>query len=77
MSEYAEFDAIIVTCAPSHIPEPLKDQLAEGGIMIIPVGKKGGIQKLYLIRKKNGAMQTRSVLSVRFVPMIDIKGINY
>ena len=49
--EHAPFDAIIVTCAPTHIPEPLKEQLAEGGKMIIPVGGRG-FQRLILLRKK-------------------------
>jgi protein-L-isoaspartate(D-aspartate) O-methyltransferase len=66
--EYAPFDAIIVTAAPDHVPQPLIDQLKEGGRMIIPVGEFGN-QELYLLEKKNGEMQRRAVLPVRFVPM--------
>jgi len=66
--EYAPFDAITVTCAPDHVPQPLIDQLKEGGRMIIPVGGFGN-QELYLLEKKNGQLQRRSVLPVRFVPM--------
>jgi protein-L-isoaspartate(D-aspartate) O-methyltransferase len=67
--EHAPFDAIIVTCAPDHVPEPLVAQLKENGRMIIPVGANGGIQELYVLRKKNGAIERTAVLPVRFVPM--------
>ena len=66
--EHAPFDAITVTCAPDHVPQPLIDQLKEGGRMIIPVGGFGN-QELYLLEKKNGQLQRRSVLPVRCVPM--------
>jgi protein-L-isoaspartate(D-aspartate) O-methyltransferase len=67
--EHAPFDAITVTCAPDHVPKPLIDQLKEGGRMIIPVGSFGD-QELYLLEKKNGQLQRRAVLPVRFVPMV-------
>jgi protein-L-isoaspartate(D-aspartate) O-methyltransferase len=66
--EHAPFDAITVTCAPDHVPQPLIDQLKEGGRMIIPVGSFGD-QELYLLERKNGELQRRAVLPVRFVPM--------
>jgi len=66
--ERAPFDAIIVTCAPDHIPEPLVAQLKEGGRMIIPVGPNGD-QQLYLLKKRDGKVERDSVLPVRFVPM--------
>ena len=66
--EHAPFDAITVTCAPDHVPQPLIDQLKEGGRMIIPVGGFGD-QELYLLEKKNGQLERRAVLPVRFVPM--------
>lgn len=65
--EKAPFDAIIVTCAPENVPEPLVDQLREGGRMIIPVGAE--VQELHLLSKVDGKVQTESVLPVRFVPM--------
>lgn len=74
--EHAPYDAIIVTCAPKRIPDPLKEQLAEGGLMIIPVGGRG-IQYLILNRKKNGRIRQQNVLPVRFVPMVDEKGERY
>jgi len=64
----APFDAIIVTCAPERVPQPLVDQLKEGGRMIIPVGPAGN-QELYLLQKKEGRVEKRAVLPVRFVPM--------
>ncbi|MGH7391365.1 MAG: protein-L-isoaspartate(D-aspartate) O-methyltransferase [Candidatus Rokuibacteriota bacterium] len=64
----APFDAIIVTCAPDHVPQPLVDQLRDGGRMIIPVGS-GGDQKLYVLDKRGPQLERRAVLPVRFVPM--------
>jgi protein-L-isoaspartate(D-aspartate) O-methyltransferase len=68
--EYAPFDAIIVTCAPTHVPDPLKEQLVEGGKMIIPVGETN-YQELILMVKKKGRLIQQAVLPVRFVPMVD------
>jgi protein-L-isoaspartate(D-aspartate) O-methyltransferase len=67
-SEHAPFDAIIVTCAPTKIPNPLLEQLREGGRMIVPVGELHD-QMLYLLEKRNQKMIQRAVLPVRFVPM--------
>ena len=66
--EAAPFDAIIVTCAPDHVPQPLVDQLKEGGRMIIPVGPNGD-QELFLLRKTAGKVVQQAILPVRFVPM--------
>ena len=66
--EAAPFNAIIVTCAPEEVPQPLIDQLKEGGRMIIPVGPLYD-QRLYLLRKKVGQVEREAVLAVRFVPM--------
>ena len=63
----APFDAIIVTAAPGHIPQPLLDQLAEGGRMVIPVGDFA--QELLLLKKVGGLIEKQAVISVRFVPM--------
>jgi protein-L-isoaspartate(D-aspartate) O-methyltransferase len=71
--ETAPFDAVIVTCAPDHVPQPLVDQLKEGGRMMIPVGPAGN-QELYLLRKKGGKVEKDAVLSVRFVPMTGKQG---
>lgn len=66
--EHAPFDAVIVTCAPDHVPRPLVEQLKEGGRMIIPVGPAGN-QDLYLLEKEKGELKQRAVTPVRFVPM--------
>jgi protein-L-isoaspartate(D-aspartate) O-methyltransferase len=66
--EAAPFDAIIVTCAPGKIPQPLVDQLKTGGRMIIPVGDQV-VQELYLLKKEATGMSKTAVLPVRFVPM--------
>lgn len=72
----APFDAILVTCAPSHVPKALREQLAEGGKMIIPVGEKY-VQELVLLEKKNGKLRQKAVLPVLFVPMVDDGGKSY
>lgn len=66
--EAAPFDSIIVTCAPDHVPQPLVDQLKEGGRMIIPVGGTFD-QELYIMTKSGNKLQKRAVLPVRFVPL--------
>ncbi len=67
--KYAPFDGIIVTCAPENVPQPLIDQLAEGGRMVIPVGGVYEVQDLVVLEKRKGEMRRRSVTGVRFVPM--------
>lgn len=67
--EYAPFDAVIVTCAPDHIPQPLMDQLKVGGRIIIPVGEQWLGQELVLVTKTEKGIQKKSVLPVRFIPM--------
>ncbi len=71
--EHAPFEAIIVTCAPTRVPEPLKAQLAEGGRMVIPVGKRH-FQQLVLLTKKRGRIEQEKIVDVRFVPMVDERG---
>jgi len=67
--EYAPFDAIIVSCAPNHIPAALMDQLKEGGRLILPLGESGRIQTLTLVKKRKGVPHIQDILKVRFVPM--------
>ena len=66
--EASPFDAIVVTAAPENIPEPLIDQLKEGGKLVIPVGPRYSVQYLQLVTKKNGKPKIRNLLPVRFVP---------
>jgi protein-L-isoaspartate(D-aspartate) O-methyltransferase len=66
--EHAPFDRIIVTCSPENVPQPLIDQLAEGGLMVIPVGERYQ-QTLYLMRKVDGQLRRQSLRPTLFVPM--------
>lgn len=75
-AEHAPFQAIIVTCSPTHVPEPLTEQLAEGGKMIIPVGERYS-QRLVLLEKRKGKLTQQNVLAVSFVPMVDEKQHTY
>lgn len=69
--EAAPFDGIIVTCAAGHIPPPLLDQLAVGGRMLIPVGKRFGTQYLILVTKnQDRSITSRNLMAVRFVPLV-------
>lgn len=68
--EHAPFDGIIVTCAPPKIPQPLIDQLAEGGRMVIPVGPQWRWQDLFVVEKVKGEIKKEKVAPVRFVPMM-------
>jgi len=65
--EAASFDAIIITCAPDHIPEPLVEQLKEGGRMVLPVGAYA--QELKKIVKRYGKIDSTDIIPVVFVPM--------
>jgi protein-L-isoaspartate(D-aspartate) O-methyltransferase len=66
--EHAPFDKIIVTCSPADVPVPLRDQLKEGGLMVIPVGERYQ-QMLYLMRKKDGKLEKEALMPTLFVPM--------
>lgn len=65
--EAAPFDAIMVTAAPDHIPQPLIDQLKVGGVLVIPVGAY--YQELLRIRKTAEGIVKEDIIPVRFVPM--------
>lgn len=70
-AEHAPFQIIIVAAAPDHVPQPLLDQLAPGGRMVIPVGRHS--QELQLIEKsRDGQLRTTHVDAVAFVPMTGI-----
>lgn len=66
--QYAPFDKIIVTCSPEDVPQPLIDQLKEGGTMIVPVGERYQ-QTLYLFKKRDGQLIKEALEPTMFVPM--------
>jgi len=69
--EYAPYDAIIVTCAPDHVPPSLLQQIREdGGRIVIPVGGIWMAQTLMKIEKIEGKIKSKGIIGVRFVPMI-------
>jgi protein-L-isoaspartate(D-aspartate) O-methyltransferase len=65
--EQAPFDAIIVTAAPDHVPQPLVEQLAVGGRLVLPVGSVD--QELLRIERDATGIRTERLIDVRFVPM--------
>ncbi len=67
--EHAPFDAIIVTAAPDHVPQPLLNQLAEGGRLVIPVGPPGGYQSLWLYVREGDDYRAENLGGVIFVPL--------
>jgi len=67
--EKAPFDIILITAAPEKIPQPLIDQLAEGGRLVVPVGPQGEIQTLTLVTREKGEVKRTYITDVRFVPM--------
>lgn len=69
-SEQAPFDRIIVTAAAPEVPMTLAGQLADGGIMVAPVGPDGGHQWLVRLKREGDRFVTTELLSVRFVPLI-------
>ncbi len=71
--DQAPFDGIVVTAAGPKIPEPLLDQLADGGRMVIPVGGQDG-QNLQLVEKQGDGITVRTIELVRFVNLIGIHG---
>ena len=69
--EEAPFDSIILTAAPTNIPEILLDQLKENGVMVLPIGAY--FQTLYKIKKKKEGISKEKIAPVRFVPMVGSK----
>jgi len=69
--EHAPYDAIIVTCAPDHVPPSLLQQIKDdGGRIVIPVGGIWMVQTLMKIEKIEGKIKSNGIIGVRFVPMI-------
>jgi protein-L-isoaspartate(D-aspartate) O-methyltransferase len=73
--EEAQFDAVMVTAAPREVPQALIDQLKPGGRLVVPVGGQGAGQSLLVVEKQpDGRVTRRTVLAVRFVPLMDKAG---
>ena len=68
--EQAPFDRIMVTAAAERMPDRLIEQLADDGVMVLPLGAQGGDQDLMRIRKKDGQVSTEKLFPVRFVPLV-------
>lgn len=71
--EFAPFDGIIVTAGAPDVPQPLLDQLADGGRLVIPIGDID-IQTLRIIRRNGDAYESREVGGFKFVPLIGKRG---
>lgn len=71
--DHAPFDIIVVTAAADHIPQPLKDQLAEGGRLVMPVGDPATVQQLIVLTKRKGKITEQRLEPVRFVPLKRLK----
>jgi protein-L-isoaspartate(D-aspartate) O-methyltransferase len=68
--ERAPYDRIIVTAAAERMPETLVDQLAEGGVMLLPLGSHGGTQHIVKLTKSSTGVAREDLIPVRFVPLI-------
>jgi protein-L-isoaspartate(D-aspartate) O-methyltransferase len=71
--EYSPYDAILVSAGAPSIPQPLVDQLAEGGRLLIPIGDREE-QKLVVAERKNGQVELHDIAAVRFVPLLGSHG---
>lgn len=67
--EYAPYDAIIVTAAPDHLPQPLVGQLKDGGSIVIPIGPAGGFQSLWRFSRTGDELMAENLGGVSFVPL--------
>jgi protein-L-isoaspartate(D-aspartate) O-methyltransferase len=71
--EYAPYDGILVGAGAPSVPQPLVDQLAEGGRLLVPIGDRE-TQKLVLAQRKNGVVEVTDIAPVRFVPLLGTHG---
>jgi protein-L-isoaspartate(D-aspartate) O-methyltransferase len=68
--ERAPFDRIIVTAAAEEVPQTLVEQLAEGGVLLLPLGPHAGLQHLVKLTKTAGSLTREDLIAVRFVPLL-------
>jgi protein-L-isoaspartate(D-aspartate) O-methyltransferase len=71
--EHSPYDAILVSAGSPTVPQPLLDQLAEGGRLVVPIGDRD-IQQLVMYRRRGERIEKRDVAAVRFVPLIGTHG---
>ena len=71
--EYAPYDAILVSAAAPDVPQPLAEQLGEGGRMLVPIGTREE-QTLTIVTRRGGALEQRAIAPVRFVPLLGAHG---
>ena len=71
--EEAPYEAILVTAAAPHVPEPLQEQLAEGGRLVAPIGPRW-TQRLVRVRRAGGTFHTEDLIGVAFVPLLGNHG---
>jgi len=67
---HSPYDRIVVTAAAERIPEGLVDQLAEGGVMVLPVGPHGDAQRIVRLTKTKQGLVREDLIWVRFVPLL-------
>ena len=68
--DHAPYDRIIITAAAETIPQVLVDELAEGGVMLLPLGPHSGTQDLVKLTKGQGGVTRENLIAVRFVPLL-------
>lgn len=74
----APYDAILAAASGSHLPQPLIAQLAPGGLLVMPVGRPGDVQRLVKLTKHpDGRLERSDLGAVRFVPLIGEEGWNH
>jgi protein-L-isoaspartate(D-aspartate) O-methyltransferase len=74
-AEEAPFDAILAAASGSHVPQPLVDQLSDGGRIVMPIGQPGWVQELVKVTKRaDGTVERQNLGGVRFVPLIGEEG---
>jgi protein-L-isoaspartate(D-aspartate) O-methyltransferase len=66
----APFDRVLITAAAETVPQSLVDQLADGGIMVLPLGSHGGAQNIVKLTKSQTGMTRENLIAVRFVPLL-------
>jgi len=66
----APYDRIIVTAAAEHVPQTLLDQLADDGVMVLPLGPHGGSQHIIKLTKSKTGIARENLIGVRFVPLL-------